>query len=103
MAADSTPGAEPAPTSPQPTPTSEAPTVVRERLTTPFGEVLVREGLVPREEVDRAIALQAAEARRGVFLRLGELLVARGLLDEATVSRVLAMQGRTILVCPSCL
>ncbi|MCO5168325.1 MAG: protein kinase [Planctomycetes bacterium] len=69
----------------------------------PLGEVLVREGLVPREEVERAVALQAAEARRGVFLRLGELLVARGLLDEATVARVLAMQGRTILVCPSCL
>ncbi|MCW8140732.1 MAG: protein kinase, partial [Planctomycetota bacterium] len=80
------------------TPASDAPA---ERL--PLGEVLVREGLVPREEVERAIALQAAEARRGVFLRLGELLVARGLLDEATVARVLAMQGRTILVCPSCL
>ncbi|MBX3471499.1 MAG: protein kinase [Planctomycetes bacterium] len=80
------------------TPASDAPA---ERL--PLGEVLVREGLVPREEVERAIALQATEARRGVFLRLGELLVARGLLDEATVARVLAMQGRTILVCPSCL
>src|SRR5688572_19888191 len=81
----------------------DSPTVVRERLTAPFGEVLIREGLVPREEVERAIALQGAEARRGVFLRLGELLGARGLLDEATVARVLAMQGRTILVCPSCL
>ncbi len=69
----------------------------------PLGDLLIREGLVPREEVERAVALQAAEARRGVFLRLGELLVARGLLDEAQVARVLAMQGRTIVVCPSCL
>jgi tRNA A-37 threonylcarbamoyl transferase component Bud32 len=73
------------------------------RLKLPFGEMLIREGLVPREDVERAIALQTAEARRGVFLRLGELLVARGLLDEAAVARVLGMQGRTILVCPSCL
>ena len=65
--------------------------------------MLIREGLVPRAEVERAIALQNSEARRGVFLRLGELLVARGLLDETAVARVLGMQGRTILVCPSCL
>jgi tRNA A-37 threonylcarbamoyl transferase component Bud32 len=78
-------------------------TAARERLNVPFGEMLVREGLVSREDLDHLVALQRAEARRGVFLRLGELVVARGLLDEQTVARVLSMQGRPILVCPQCL
>jgi tRNA A-37 threonylcarbamoyl transferase component Bud32 len=78
------------------------PPVAAPREAVPFGEMLVREGLVPRDELDRIIALQEAEARRGVFLRLGELLVARGLLDEQTVARVLALQGRAILVCAAC-
>jgi serine/threonine protein kinase len=68
----------------------------------PFGEVLVREGLVARDEIDKAVELQTREARRGVFMRLGELLVARGLIDEAAVSRAPGARGRAILVCPTC-
>jgi len=69
----------------------------------PFGELLVQEGLVRRQDVDQAVARQAEEARRGVFLRLGELLVSMNLLDEERVADVLERQGLQILFCPQCL
>jgi serine/threonine-protein kinase len=65
--------------------------------------LLIQEGLVPRDQIQQALALQESEARRGLFLRLGELLVAMGKLDEPSVAKVLQLQGRAILFCPQCL
>ena len=70
---------------------------------TPFGELLISQGLVPREHVEAALELQESEAQRGLFLRLGELLVAMGRLDEPQVTEVLRLQGRSILFCPQCM
>ena len=69
----------------------------------PFGELIVSEGLVTRQQLEVAVALQAEQARQGIFFRLGELLVAQGQLDPGTVSRVLARQGMRIGWCPQCL
>ena len=69
----------------------------------PFGELLVEEGLVSRQQMELAVEMQAEQARRGVFLRLGELLVAQGHVEPATVSRILARQGVRILFCPQCM
>jgi predicted Ser/Thr protein kinase len=69
----------------------------------PFGELLLRDGLVTPEQLQLAMDLQAEQARRGVFLRLGELLVAHGHLEAETVSRVLSRQGLQIRFCPQCL
>ncbi len=54
-----------------------------------IGELLLREGLISREDLDRALQQQ-----KETGTRLGFALVTSGALSEADLTRVLSMQYR---------
>ncbi|HEY4393598.1 MAG TPA: hypothetical protein VGP64_06030 [Polyangia bacterium] len=58
-----------------------------------LGDILVAQGAIPREMLERA-ALDQMDVAGGHRLRLGEFLVGEGLLREADVARALAQQER---------
>jgi len=54
----------------------------------PLGALLVREGLITKEELDRALVQQS----QSTSWRLGEILVDRGVVTTAVVARLIAEQ-----------
>jgi general secretion pathway protein E len=57
----------------------------------PIGEVLIRQGVLKREDMDRVLALQAASTE-SPRPRLGEMLIEDKKLDEAQLAKGLAEQ-----------
>jgi len=55
-----------------------------------LGQLLVQEGLITQEDLNRALAEQKSSERK-----LGEILLELGLIDEVNLLRVLARQHRT--------
>jgi len=68
-----------------------------------FGALVVEQGLVTEEELERAVGIQRGKSRKGNFVRLGEILIAEGLLEGAQVRAILEQQELSILVCERCL
>ena len=56
----------------------------------PLGTIVVRSGLAPAEDVERAILDSTATGRR-----LGEMLIERGLLTAEQLAQALEVQGRS--------
>ncbi|MDH3456037.1 MAG: type II secretion system protein GspE, partial [Gemmatimonadota bacterium] len=54
-----------------------------------LGDLLVREGLITREQL-----LQALEQQRGSGMRLGYMLVKLGMVQEIEITKMLARQYR---------
>lgn len=54
-----------------------------------FGEILIEDGKVAREQVDRALATQRAPGKKR---RLGEILIEQGALDDVIAARAIAKQ-----------
>ncbi|MBI3272824.1 MAG: protein kinase, partial [Planctomycetes bacterium] len=67
-----------------------------------FAKEIVARGLVPRDRLDEAAALQERLRARGLPLLLGEILIARGLLSEDQVRRALFPLHDTVLICARC-
>ncbi len=67
-----------------------------------FGETLVREGAVTKEELQEAVHAQSELRTQGVKLRLGEVLVKKGRLKPEQVKQFLHLSGKQVLHCPSC-
>jgi hypothetical protein len=69
-----------------------------------FGQLVVKERLVSREDVNAAIRFQAVMAEQGYpdVPRLGRLLVEWGHLAPEDVVRILARQEKAVMVCSLC-
>lgn len=74
--------------------TSLQPPPLRIGLPSRLGEMLVRQGLVTPEDVESALADQAA----GSEWRIGRLLVRRGALDDRTLAQAIAHQFHVQMV-----
>lgn len=58
-----------------------------------LGVLLIRDGLVSREELEEVLALQGDDRERRISsMRLGDVLVERGIVTSAQVARLLAEQ-----------
>src|SRR5687768_2681386 len=69
-----------------------------------IGEILVRAGVLKREQLDEALKAQAARAKAegSTAPRLGEILVQKGFVTPEAVAKALGEQDRLLLFCPKC-
>ncbi len=70
-----------------------------------LGQILVRDGLVKKEQLEECLRLQselAGSAPGAPLPRLGEILVRKGYVTPEAVARALGQQARKILFCPRC-
>ncbi len=67
-----------------------------------FGNRLIERGLASREQVAKALRVQAERTARGVLQNLGEILVEQGVLTAAQVQSLLEERKQVIMACPAC-
>jgi len=73
-----------------------------DRESAEFGKLAVALGFLTREDLEKALRLQADMERVGVPKRLGEILLEKKILSREHVLLVLRAQGKRILTCRSC-
>ncbi len=69
---------------------------------TRFGETLVREGVLSRQQIEEAVASQRALRSQGTTMRLGEVLVAKHVLSPEQVRQFLHLADKRLLHCAKC-
>ncbi len=57
-----------------------------------IGNILIRRGLVSREDVDKALAVQKTLRRKGQNVRIGSILAAKGAVTRETLQRFIRYQ-----------
>jgi len=67
-----------------------------------FGKLAVALSFLTREDLEKALRLQADLGKLGVHKRLGEILLERKVLTRDQVLLVLRAQGKHILTCQAC-
>jgi serine/threonine protein kinase len=73
-----------------------------DRESAEFGKLAVALGFLTREDLEKALRLQADMERVGVSKRLGEILLEKKILSREHVLLVLRAQGKRILSCKQC-
>ncbi len=73
-----------------------------DRESAEFGKLAVALGFLTREDLEKALRLQADMERVGVAKRLGEILLEKKILSREHVLLVLRAQGKRILTCRDC-
>lgn len=66
-----------------------------------LGEILVREGLLKREQLEECLKAQGNVGSTAP--RLGEILVQKGYVTPEAVAKALGEQSRLLLFCPRCM
>ncbi|MBI4574939.1 MAG: hypothetical protein HY722_01610, partial [Planctomycetes bacterium] len=68
-----------------------------------LGKLIVKQGLLPRKAVARALRVQIRMENEGRLVRLAQILLDEGALDRGQLAEVLEFQRTHVLTCPRCL